>query len=179
MASLGSDKALPENTSQALDAMDKEEDGPVSPSFNDHVLVNRGIACSRRSWRSWLKTLDEEVQSACWISCRGARRRRWPAHQADQGADGVAGRATQLQGSLGQSWDKAKAKLMQRPRDDTTREEIDNLRERDKLLELIKGRSMAATCRNTLTDGGLLPNTPSRNRGAGAEVGVVAKACQR
>jgi len=54
--------------------------------------------------------------------------------------------------------DKQKAKLLQRPQDDATREEIDNLlRERDKLLELIKeidGRDLL----NTLTDAGLIPN---------------------
>jgi DEAD/DEAH box helicase domain-containing protein len=54
--------------------------------------------------------------------------------------------------------DKLKTKLQQKPQDDATRAEIDNLlREREKLLELIKeinGRDLL----NTLTDAGLIPN---------------------
>jgi DEAD/DEAH box helicase domain-containing protein len=53
---------------------------------------------------------------------------------------------------------KAKAKAQQKPQDEATQNEIDNLlRERDKMLELIKeinGRDLL----NTLTDAGLMPN---------------------
>lgn len=156
VASLGNDKALPENTSQALDAMDKKKMDRFPHLFNDHVLVNED-----RLFQAFVallaKDIDEEVQ-----------KRLLDFMQGQGEGDGLRTRLIKVLTELLEErrsykvrkdeLDKAKAKLMQRPQDDATREEIDNLlRERDKLLELIKeidGRDLL----NTLTDGGLLPN---------------------
>lgn len=156
VANLANDKALPEHTSQALDAMEKKKEERFPYIFDTHVLANE-----ERLFQGFIgllaHDLDEEV-----------RQRLLDFMQGQGEGDGLR---TKLIKSLTElleerrgykarkdELDKLKTKLMQRPQDDATREEVDNLlRERDKLLELIKeidGRDLL----NTLTDAGLLPN---------------------
>lgn len=156
VASLSNDKGLPEKTSQALDAMDKKKLDRFPYLFNDHVLAHE-----ERLFQAFIALLQPDVDEV-------VQKRLLDFMQGQGEGDGLRTRLVKTLTELLQErsgykqrkdeLDKLKAKLLQRPQDDATREEIDNLlRERDKLLELIKeidGRDLL----NTLTDAGLIPN---------------------
>lgn len=156
VASLSNDKALPENTSQALDAMEQVKKDRFPYIFSDHVVQHE-----QRLFDGFVALLAGDIDDV-------VRTRLWNFMQGQGEADGLR---TRLLKSLEEileerrsykkrkdELDRAKSKLQQRPQDDATREEMDELlRERDKLLELIKeinGRDLL----NTLTDAGLIPN---------------------
>lgn len=156
VSSLSNDKALPENTSQALDSMEKNKADRFPYIFCDHVLMHED-----RLFQSFTALLASDMDD-------DVRQRLLDFMQGQGESDGLRTRLLKALGDLLEErrsykfrkdeLDKSKAKLLQRPQDDATREEIDNLlRERDKLLELIKeidGRDLL----NTLTDAGLIPN---------------------
>lgn len=156
VASLNNDKALPENTSQALDAMEQVKKDRFPYVFSDYVLQHE-----QRLFDGFVALLAGDIDDV-------VRTRLWNFMQGQGEADGLR---TRLLKSLEElleerrsykkrkdELDRAKARLQKKPQDDATREEMDNLlRERDKLLELIKeinGRDLL----NTLTDAGLIPN---------------------
>lgn len=156
VASLSNDKALPENTSQALDAMEQVKQDRFPYVFADYVLQHE-----QRLFDGFVALLAGDIDDV-------VRTRLWNFMQGQGDADGLR---TRLMKSLEElleerrsykkrkdELDRAKTRLQQKPQDDATREEMDNLlRERDKLLELIKeinGRDLL----NTLTDAGLIPN---------------------
>lgn len=156
VASLGNDKALPENTAQVLDTMDKKKVDRFPYLFVDHVLVHED-----RLFQTFVKLLGKNTDETVQM-------RLLDYMQGQGNEDGLRTRLIKVLTELLEErrsyktrkdeLDKSRAKLLQRPQDEATREEIENLlRERDKLLELIKeidGRDLL----NTLTDGGLLPN---------------------
>ncbi|WP_294636185.1 DEAD/DEAH box helicase [uncultured Aquabacterium sp.] len=156
VASLSNDKGLPEKTSQALDAMDKKKLDRFPYLLNDHVLAHE-----ERLFQAFIGLLQPDVDEV-------VQQRLLDFMQGQGEGDGLRTRLVKTLTELLQErssykvrkdeLDKQKAKLLQRPQDDATQEEIDNLlRERDKLLELIKeidGRDLL----NTLTDAGLIPN---------------------
>jgi DEAD/DEAH box helicase domain-containing protein len=156
VASLSNTTALPEKTSQALDVLEQAKLDRFPYLLADHVLKHE-----QRLFDGFMQLLapdvDEVVQARLWDYMQG---------QGD-----VDGLRTRLMKALEElveerrtykkrkdELDKAKVKLQQKPKDEATQNEIDNLlRERDKLLELIKeinGRDLL----NTLTDAGLIPN---------------------
>ena len=156
VASLNHDKALPENTSQALDAMEQVKQDRFPYLFSHYVLQHE-----QRLFDGFVALLAGDMDDA-------VRLRLWNFMQGQGEADGLR---TRLLKSLEElleerrsykkrkdELDRAKTRLLQKPQDDATRDEMDQLlRERDKLLELIKeinGRDLL----NTLTDAGLLPN---------------------
>lgn len=156
VASLNNDKALPEHTSQALDAMEQVKQDRFPYVFADYVLQHE-----QRLFDGFVALLAGDIDDV-------VRARLWNFMQGQGEADGLR---TRLMKSLEElleerrsykkrkeELDRVKTRLQQRPQDDATREEMDNLlRERDKLLELIKeinGRDLL----NTLTDAGLIPN---------------------
>lgn len=156
VASLANDKALPENTSLALDAMEQVKQDRFPYLFCDHVLKHE-----QRLFDAFVALLAGDIDDV-------VRTRLWNFMQGQGEADGLRTRSLKaLQELLEErrsykkrkdELDRSKTKLQQRPQDDATREEMDELlRERDKLLELIKeinGRDLL----NTLTDAGLIPN---------------------
>lgn len=156
VSNLTSDKALPEKTSQALDAMEQAKLDRFPYIFCDHALKNE-----QRLFDSFMALLDKDVDDV-------VRGRLWDYMQGQGEADGLRTRLMKALEELVEerrtykkrkdALDNAKAKLLQKPQDDATQHEIDNLlRERDKMLELIKeinGRDLL----NTLTDAGLIPN---------------------
>lgn len=156
VASLSNDKALPDKTSQALDAMEQVKQDRFPYLFCDHVVQHE-----QRLFDGFTGLLAGDIDDV-------VRARLWDFMQGQGEADGLRTRllkslAELLEERQGykrrkEELDRAKAKLQQRPADDAQREEMDQLlRERDKLLELIKeinGRDLL----NTLTDVGLIPN---------------------
>lgn len=156
VAGLNNDKALPENTSQALDAMEQAKQDRFPYVFRDHVLKHE-----QRLFDGFVALLAGDIDDV-------VRSRLWDFMQGQGEADGLHTRLLKVLQELLEErrsykkrkdeLDRAKTKLQQRPQDDSTREEMDHLlRERDKLLELIKeinGRDLL----NTLTDAGLIPN---------------------
>lgn len=156
VAGLSNDKALPEKTSQALDVMDQAKQDRFPYLFCDYVLQHEA-----RLFQGFVALLagdiDETVRSRLLDFMQG---------QGEQ--DGLRPRLLKALEELRderrsykkrkEELDKAKTRLQQRPQDDATREEIDNLlRERDKLLELINEINQRDLL-NTLTDAGLIPN---------------------
>ncbi|MDO9224470.1 MAG: DEAD/DEAH box helicase [Pseudomonadota bacterium] len=156
VASLKNTNALPEKTSQALDAMAQAKLDRFPYLFSDYVLANE-----ERLFESFMALLAGDVDDVV----------RGRLLDFIQGQGEVDGLRTRLMKALEElleerkaykkrkeELDKAKAKAQQGPQDDSTRDLINNLlRERDKLLELIKeinGRDLL----NTLTDAGLIPN---------------------
>ncbi|OWJ63472.1 DEAD/DEAH box helicase [Paraburkholderia caledonica] len=158
VASLTNTAALPEKTSQALDAMEQAKQDRFPYVLCDYVLQHE-----QRLFEGFIELLPAAVQN------NGAVCGRLADFMQGQGEyDGLRAR---LMKSLTEileerrtykkrkdDLDKLKSKLQERPQDDATREEIDQLlRERGKQLELIKeinGRDLL----NTLTDAGLIPN---------------------
>lgn len=156
VASLSNVNALPEKTSQALDAMEQAKPDRFPRVFCDYVVQHE-----ERLFQGFCKMLAGDIDDT-------VRSRLLDFMQGQGEADGLRIRLMKsLQEFVDerQSYkkrkdelDKAKARVLQKPQDDATREELSNLlRERDKLLELIKeinGRDLL----NTLTDAGLIPN---------------------
>ncbi|GAB3771907.1 DEAD/DEAH box helicase [Ramlibacter monticola] len=156
VSSLGNATALPEKTSQALDAMEQAKLDRFPYIFGDHVLKNE-----QRLFDSFMALLDKDVDDV-------VRGRLRDFMQGQGEADGLRTRLTKALEELVEErrtykkkkdeLDKAKTKVQQQPQDEATQNQIDNLmRERDKMLELIKeinGRDLL----NTLTDAGLIPN---------------------
>lgn len=156
VASLGNPNALPEKTSQALDALSQVRQGRFPYLFNDYVLANEA-----RLFEQFMALLAGDADE-------GVRARLLDFMQGQGDVDGLCTRLMKTLEELleerkaykkrKEELDRAKARAQQGPQDDGTRDLIDNLlRERDKLLELIKeinGRDLL----NTLTDAGLIPN---------------------
>jgi DEAD/DEAH box helicase domain-containing protein len=156
VATLTNAAALPERTSQALDAMEQVKQDRFPYIFCDYVLKNE-----QRLFDSFVSLLDNDLD--------GVVRGRLRDFMQGQGeVDGLRTRLTKALEELLEErrtykkrkdeLEKAKTKLQQKPQDEATQHEIDSLaRERDKMLELIKeinGRDLL----NTLTDAGLIPN---------------------
>lgn len=156
VSGLSNSTALPEKTSQALDAMEQTKLDRFPYIFCEHALKNE-----QRLFDSFMALLDKDVDEV-------VRGRLWDYMQGQGDADGLRTRLMKALEELVEErrtykkrkdeLDKAKVKAQQKPQDEATQNEIDNLlRERDKMLELIKeinGRDLL----NTLTDAGLLPN---------------------
>jgi DEAD/DEAH box helicase domain-containing protein len=156
VSSLSNANALPDKTSQALDATEQVKQDRYPFIFCDHVLKHE-----QRLFESFIDLLGEDVDDV-------VRARLWDFMQGHGEADGLRTRLTKALEELvderrtykkrKDELDKAKAKAQQKPKDEATQNEIDNLlRERDKMLELIKeinGRDLLGT----LTDAGLIPN---------------------
>lgn len=156
VASLANPAALPEKTSQALDALEQARQDRFPYLLCDHVLQHE-----QRLFDAFIALLGQDVDD-------GVRSRLWDYMQGQGQVDGLRSRLMKALEELVEErrlykkrkdeLDKAKAKLLQKPQDEATQQEIDNLqRERDKQLELIKeinGRDLLGT----LTDAGLIPN---------------------
>lgn len=156
VSSLTNANALPDKTSLALDAMEQAKQDRFPATFCDHVLKHE-----QRLFDSFMALLAKDVDD-------GVRARLWDFMQGQGEADGLRTRLTKALEELVEErktykkrkdeLDKAKTKAQQKPQDEATQNEIDGLlRERDKMLELIKeinGRDLL----NTLTDAGLIPN---------------------
>ncbi|EIN00452.1 DEAD/DEAH box helicase [Paraburkholderia hospita] len=156
VASLSNATALPEKTSQALDAMEQAKQDRFPYMFCDYVLQHE-----ERLFQSFVALLAGDIDNE-------VRDRLSDFMQGQGDSDGLRARLLKSLEELLEErrsykkrkdeLDRAKSRLQLRPQDDATRDEIDQLlRERDKLLELIKeinGRDLL----NTLTDAGLIPN---------------------
>ena len=156
VASLSNPNALPDKTSQALDAIEQARQDRYPTIFCDHVLKHE-----QQLFDSFMGLMGRDVDGA-------VRDRLWDFMQGQGESDGLRTRLTKALEELVEErktykrrkdeLDRAKTKAQQKPQDEATKNEIDNLmRERDKMLELIKeinGRDLL----NTLTDAGLIPN---------------------
>lgn len=156
VASLNNISALPDKTSQALDAMDQGKQERFPYVFSNYVLAHE-----ERLFQGFVQLLESDIDEV-------VKARLWDFMQGQGEFDGLR---TRLQKALEElqeerrtykkrkdELDRLRARAQQKPQDDATRAEIDNLlRERDKLLELIKEINTRDLL-NTLTDAGLLPN---------------------
>lgn len=156
VSSLSNATALPEKTSQALDAMEQTKLDRFPYIFCDHVLKHE-----QRLFDDFMALLGKDVDDV-------VRGRLWDFMQGQGDSDGLRTRLMKALEELVEerrTYKKRKDQLdarrgvvAQRPQDEATQHEIDSLlRERDKMLELIKeinGRDLL----NTLTDAGLIPN---------------------
>ena len=156
VSALTNSTALPEKTSQALDAMEQAKLDRFPYILCEHVLKHE-----QRLFDGFMALLDKDVDDV-------VRGRLWDYMQGQGDADGLRTRLMKALEELVEErrtykkrkdeLDKAKAKAQQKPQDEATKNEIDNLlRERDKMLELIKEIN-ARDLLNTLTDAGLIPN---------------------
>jgi DEAD/DEAH box helicase domain-containing protein len=148
--------ALPENTSQALDAVEHKRLDRFPFIFTDHVLQNE-----QRLFDAFMQQLGADADDT-------VRARLLDYMQGQGDSDGLRSRLVKTLEELVEErkvykarkdeLDKTRKKLEARPQDEATKAEIDDLdRERDKMLELIaeiNGRDLL----NTLTDAGLIPN---------------------
>ena len=156
VSGLANAKALPEKTSQALDALEVAKKDRFPYIFNDHVLQHE-----QRLFDGFMSLLGSDVDDV-------VRGRLLDFMQGQGEADGLRTRLLKALEELVEErrtykrrkdeLDRAKTKAQAKPQDEATQHEIDNiLRERDKMLELIKeinGRDLLGT----LTDAGLIPN---------------------
>ncbi|KXU87114.1 DEAD/DEAH box helicase [Caballeronia megalochromosomata] len=156
VASLNNATAMPEKTSQALDAMEQAKQDRFPYVFCDYTVLHED-----RLFQGFVTLLTDDIDDV-------VRDRLWDFMQGQGDADGLRARLVKSLEELvderrsykkrKDELDRTKSRLQQRPQDDAARDEIDQLmRERDKLLELIKeinGRDLL----NTLTDAGLIPN---------------------
>ena len=156
VAGLGSQNALPEKTSQALDVMEANKLDRFPYLFADHVLAHE-----ERLFNAFMQLLDGDVDEV-------VRTRLLDFMQGQGDTDGLRTRLMKALTELleerrsykkrKEELDKAVKQLKQKPQDEATKAEIDNLlRERDKFLELIKEIN-ARDLLGTLTDYGLIPN---------------------
>lgn len=156
VASLSNLTALPEKTSQALDAMEQSKQDRFPYIFCNYVLEHE-----QRLFDGFMQLLAGDVDDV-------VRGRLCDYMQGQGEVDGLRTRLTKSLEELLEErraykkrkdeLDKAKTKAQQRHQDDATKAEIDNLlRERDTLLELIKEIN-SRDLLNTLTDAGLIPN---------------------
>ncbi|PTR17227.1 DEAD/DEAH box helicase domain-containing protein [Nitrosospira sp. Nsp2] len=155
-ASLSNMIALPQKTSQALDAVQQDRRDRFPYIFCDYVLEHE-----QRLFDAFMALLAEDATDR-------VRERLWNTMQGQGEGDGLRTRLTKVLEELVEErctykkrkdeLDKVRARLKQRPQDEATQAEGDQLmRERDSMLELIKeinGRDLL----NTLTDAGLIPN---------------------
>ncbi|TCP15937.1 DEAD/DEAH box helicase [Simplicispira metamorpha] len=167
VSSLSNDKALPDKTSQALDALEHAKQDRFPYLFCNYVTQHE-----QRLFDGFVALLAGDIDET-------VRLRLLDFMQGQGEADGLRTRLVKALEELVEErrsykkrkneLDTSKKRLEQRPQDDATRDEMDQLlRERDKMLELIKeidGRDLL----NTLTDAGLIPNY------AFPEVGVELK----
>src|SRR5690606_6700638 len=156
VASLTNMSALPQKTSQALDAVEQVRTDRFPYIFCDHVLRHE-----QRLFDAFMALLGNNATEQ-------VRERLWNTMQGQGEEDGIRVRLTKVLSDLvaerrsykkrRDELDKARARLKQKPQDEATLAELDQLqRERDSMLELIKeinGRDLL----NTLTDAGLIPN---------------------
>jgi DEAD/DEAH box helicase domain-containing protein len=156
VASLGSQNALPDKTSQALDVMEASKLDRFPYLFADHVLAHE-----ERLFNGFMQLLDGDVDEV-------VRARLLDFMQGQGETDGLRTRLMKALTELLEErrsykkrkdeLDKAVKQLKQKPQDEATKAEIDELlRERDKFLELIKEIN-ARDLLGTLTDYGLIPN---------------------
>ena len=156
VASLSSATALPDKTSQALDAMEQTRLDRFPYVFGDYVLAHE-----ERLFQGFVQLLDGDIDDV-------VKARLWDFMQGQGEADGLRARLLKSLEELleerrtykkrKEELDKVRAKAQKKPQDEATKAEIDNLlRERDKLLELIKEINTRDLL-NTLTDAGLIPN---------------------
>jgi DEAD/DEAH box helicase domain-containing protein len=156
VASLSNPAALPDRTSQALDALENTKQDRFPYVFRDYVLTHES-----RLFEAFMELLDGDVDET-------VRTRLLDYMQGQGSADGLRTRLMKALEELleerrsykkrKEELDKAVKQLKQKPQDDATKADIDNLlRERDKLLELIKEID-ARDLLGTLTDAGLIPN---------------------
>jgi DEAD/DEAH box helicase domain-containing protein len=148
--------ALPDKTSTAVDAVEKADKNRFPYTFTDHVLLHEA-----RLLEAFLGLLGDDADDR-------VVKRLTEFMQGTGDSDGLRLRiiklleelmeerriyrkkAEQLKGQI--------AALVQKPQDEATREQIDQLRrERDKSLELVKEINQRDLL-NTLTDAGLIPN---------------------
>jgi DEAD/DEAH box helicase domain-containing protein len=156
VATLSSPAALPEKTSQALDAMDQKRLDRFPYVFDDYVLKHEP-----RLFESFIQLLGQDIDDTV--------RSRLSDYMQGQGeTDGLRTKLIKSFEELVEErrsykkrkddLDKAKSKAQQQPQDESTKAEIDSLlRERDTVLELIKEIN-SRDLLNTLTDAGLIPN---------------------
>jgi len=156
VAALTNMNALPDKTSVALDAVDQAKLDRFPYIFLDHVLAHQ-----QRLYDAFIALLGSDADPV-------VSQRLLDFIEGQGQDDGLKMRLLKTLEGLAEErkgWKKRKdeidrsiAKAKQRPQDEETKEEIDQLgRERDKALELIKeinGRDLL----NTLTDAGLIPN---------------------
>ncbi len=156
VASLANDKALPEKTSAALDAIEQTKQDRFPYLLCDYVLVNED-----RLFNGFVALLGNDIDDT-------VKSRLLDYMQGQGEVDGLRTKVMKTFEELLEErktyrkrkdeLEKARTRLQQGPQDDATRDEIENLsRERDKQLELIKeinGRDLL----NTMTDAGLIPN---------------------
>lgn len=156
VASLSNPNALPDKTSQALDALETTKQDRFPYILKDYVLAHEV-----RLFDAFMNLLDGDVDEV-------VRGRLLDYMQGQGESDGLR---TRLMKSLEElleerraykkrkdELDKAVKLLKQKPQDEATQADIDNLlRERDKLLELIKEIN-SRDLLGTLTDAGLIPN---------------------
>lgn len=156
VSSLRNATALPEKTSQALDAMEQTKLDRFPYIYCDHVLKHE-----QPLFDGFIALLGKDVDDV-------VRGRLWDFMQGQGDSDGLRTRLMKALEELVEErrtykkrkdqLDARRAVVAQRPQDEATKHEIDSLlRERDKMLELIKeinGRDLL----NTLTDAGLIPN---------------------
>lgn len=156
VASLSNPNALPDKTSQALDALETSKQDRFPYILESYVLAHEG-----RLFDAFMQLLDGDVNEV-------VRGRLLDYMQGQGEADGLR---TRLMKSLEElleerrsykkrkdELDKGIKQLKQKPQDEATQADIDNLLcERDKLLELIKEIN-SRDLLGTLTDAGLIPN---------------------
>lgn len=156
VASLSNPNALPDRTSQALDALEATKMDRFPYVFRDYVLTHE-----IRLFDAFMQLLDGDVDEI-------VRGRLLDYMQGQGEADGLRTRLMKALEELLEErraykkrkdeLDKAVKQLKQKPQDEATKADIDNLlRERDKLLELIKEID-SRDLLGTLTDAGLIPN---------------------
>lgn len=156
VAGLGSQNALPDKTSQALDVMEASKLDRFPYLFADYVLTHE-----ERLFNGFMQLLDGDVDEV-------VRARLLDFMQGQGETDGLRSRLMKALTELLEErrsykkrkdeLDKAVKQLKQKPQDEATKAEIDELlRERDKFLELIKEIN-ARDLLGTLTDYGLIPN---------------------
>ena len=177
VASFDSTSALPEKTSQALDAMEQAKLDRFPYIFCDHVLKHE-----QRLFDAFISLLDKDIDDV-------VRGRLWDYMQGQGETDSLRTRLTKALEELVEERrtyrkrkdeiDRAKAKAEQKPQDEATRNEIDNLlRERDKMLGADQARSTPRPPQHT---DGCRPDTKLRLSRGGhrAEVCPVAQARRR
>lgn len=156
VSTLQNDTALPEKTSQPLDALEQNKQDRFPNIFLEHIIKHE-----LRLFDAFMALLAKDVDDE-------VRQRLLDFMQGQGEADGLRTRLTKTLEELAaerktykkrkDELDKTKTKLQQKPQDEATQAEIDDLvRERDKMVELIKeinGRELLGT----LTDAGLIPN---------------------
>ncbi|AXE34647.1 DEAD/DEAH box helicase [Chromobacterium phragmitis] len=156
VASLSNPNVLPEKTSLALDALETNKQDRFPYLLRDYVLTHEV-----RLFDAFMQLLADDMNDV-------VHGRLLDYMQGQGESDGLR---TRLMKSLEElleerktykkrkdELDKAIKHLRQKPLDDATKADIDNLlRERDKLLELIKEIN-SRDLLGTLTDAGLIPN---------------------